>query len=107
VEAESIDEAFAAELEAELQMVRDAMVLVARGGARRVIVANLRHGRVLLEPARAAAERAGVVLQILETADPRRGDLALERLARSKRPIPAARPRTGPLPALGIARQPS
>jgi hypothetical protein len=107
VEAEVFDEAFADELEAELRMVRDAMSLVARGAAQRVVVANIQHGRVIVEPARAEAERAGVLLEVLTTADPRRVDLALERVARSRRAVPAAAPEARHVPALGIAPDPS
>jgi hypothetical protein len=78
VEAEIVDVAFEEELEAELQMVREAVLLVASGGARRVVVANLHHGRVILEPARAFAVDAGLSVEPLPTADPRRVDLAAE-----------------------------
>lgn len=79
VEAQVIDDAFEEELEAELQMVREAVLLVAAGGARRVVVANLRHGRVILEPARAFAEEAGLRVEPMPTSDPRRVDLAAQR----------------------------
>lgn len=75
------DDAFEAQLEAELQMVREAILLVAAGGARRVVVANLCHGRVILEPARAFASDAGLRVEALPTADPRRVDIAAERPA--------------------------
>ena len=81
MEAEVIDTAFEEELEAELQMVREAVLLVAAGGARRVVVANLRHGRVILEPARAFAADAGLCLEPMPTADPRRVDIAAARPA--------------------------
>lgn len=73
-----IDSEFEEELEAELQMVREAVLLVASGGARRVVVANLHHGRVILEPARAFAADAGLRLEPIATSDPRRVDLAAE-----------------------------
>ena len=61
--------------------------MVATGGARRVVVSNLRHGRVIVEPARDVADAAGVQLAVLPTVDPRRIDLAAERLMTT----PAAR----------------
>ena len=79
MEALELDDAFELELETELQMLRDATMLVAAGAARRVVVANLRHGRVIAEPARAFAHDAGVRLEVVETADPRRIDLAASR----------------------------
>lgn len=81
MESQIVDDAFEEELEAELQMVRGAVMLVAAGGARRVVVANLRHGRVILEPARAFAAEAGLRVETLPTPDPRRVDLAAERPA--------------------------
>ncbi|HEX7949548.1 MAG TPA: hypothetical protein VF494_04295 [Candidatus Limnocylindrales bacterium] len=81
MEAEVLDAAFEEELDAELQMVREAVLLVAAGGARRVVVANLHHGRVILEPARAFAADAGLHLEPIPTADARRIDIAAERPA--------------------------
>ena len=78
MEAEVIDEAFEAELESELRMVREATLLVAAGWARRVVVANLNHGRVILEPAREFATEAGIRLETMATADPRRIDIAAQ-----------------------------
>jgi hypothetical protein len=72
------DGTFETELEIELGVVRDAVLLVATGGARRVIVANLQHGRVVMEPALAIARQAGVSLGGLPTADGRRVDLVVE-----------------------------
>jgi hypothetical protein len=76
VEALVLDDAFEQELESELRMVREAILLVAAGGAQRVVVANLRHGRVILEPARAFASDLGLRVEALSTADPRRIDVA-------------------------------
>lgn len=81
MEAQVVDTAFEEELEAELRLVREAVLLVAAGGARRVVVANLRHGRVILEAAGAFATDAGLRLEALPTSDPRRVDLAAERPA--------------------------
>jgi hypothetical protein len=77
VEALEIDGAYEAELDTELGMLRDAIVLVAARSARRVVVANLAHGRVLIEPAREIAVDLGVELDVLETSDPRRVDFAV------------------------------
>jgi hypothetical protein len=77
VEAVEIDDAYETELESELQIVRDAIVLVASGGARRVVVANLHHARVLVQPARDIAAGVGVALEVLETVDARRLDIAV------------------------------
>ena len=82
MEALAIDEAFEDELEAELRMVHEAILLVASGAARRVTVANLRHGRVILEPAQAYAGEAGLHLESVNTADPRRIDIAAARPSR-------------------------
>jgi len=76
MEALVLDDAFERELESELRMVREAILLIAAGGARRVVVANLRHGRVILEPARALASDLGLGVEALSTDDPRRIDIA-------------------------------
>jgi hypothetical protein len=75
------DAAFDAELETEFRLVREAILVVAAGVARRVVVSNLRHGRVILEPSRDAAAAAGIHLSSVPTSDARRIDLAAERLA--------------------------
>jgi hypothetical protein len=82
MEALELDDAFETELEIELQMIRDAALLVASGAARRVVVANLQHGRVIAEPARAFAADVGILVESIPTADPRRIDLA------AVRPVP-------------------
>jgi hypothetical protein len=63
-------------LASELRLVREAILLVASSGSPRVVVANLRHGRRLMEPASEIAADAGVTLEILETGRGRRVDLA-------------------------------
>lgn len=75
------DRTFEAELDGELGLVTDAVLLVASGGARRVVVANIRHGRVIAAPARTIAREAGVSLATLPTADRARVDLVIEQLA--------------------------
>jgi hypothetical protein len=92
VEALVVDDAFERELEWELQMVREAVMLVAAGGARRVVVANLRHGRVILEPARAFAVDLGLDIEVLSTDDPRRVDLAAGPPVAAAPPVVAAPP---------------
>jgi hypothetical protein len=94
-----LDDEFELELDLELSLLRDAVVLVASGAARRVVVANLRHGRVIAEPARALAGDCGVELTLLETADPRRVDFAVARFvtrARALAPVELARIRIVP-----------
>jgi hypothetical protein len=73
----ALDDAFEIELELELQLLRDAVVLVASGGARRVVVANLRHGRVIAEPARAFARECGIELATIPTGQPPRIDFSV------------------------------
>lgn len=94
MEALEIDDAFETELASELRLVRDAMLFVASGATRRVVVANLRHGRVLIEPALDIATGVGVGVEILETADPQRVDLAV--VAVAEPPI-VARDARGPM----------
>jgi hypothetical protein len=62
-------------------MVREAILLVASGAARRVVVANLHHGRVILEPARAFAADTDLRIEAVPTSDSRRVDIAAERAA--------------------------
>jgi len=81
MEALATDDVFENELESELQMVRHAVLLVASGEARRVTVANLHHGRVILEPARAFAAEMGLRLEAVPTSNPQRVDIAAERPA--------------------------
>ncbi len=78
MEALAADVAFEMELEMELAVARDAVLLVASGGARRVVVANLQHGRVIAGPAQAIAREAGVSLETISTVDPRRVDFVVE-----------------------------
>ena len=69
-----------ATLEHEMGLIREAMMLVATGGAPRAIVAGLRLGDALLRPARKMALEAGVRLVPLWAADERGVDIAIERL---------------------------
>ena len=73
-------EVVAATLDRELQLVREAIAMVALGGSRRVIVAGIHFGDVLLEPGRQLAHEAGVRLTPLWRADEAGVDVAVERI---------------------------
>ncbi|HZC33624.1 MAG TPA: hypothetical protein VE640_10095 [Candidatus Bathyarchaeia archaeon] len=62
-----------------MQMVREAIALVASGASRRVIVAGLRLGHQLLDPGRRVAIQAGVRLVPLWDANGAGVDIAIER----------------------------
>jgi hypothetical protein len=47
-------------LERELRLIREAIVLVAAGHSTRVVVASLRFGEALIDPARKIADGQGV-----------------------------------------------
>jgi hypothetical protein len=64
----------------ELTLVREAILMVARGGAFRVVVAGIRHGEALLALARDSATGAGVRLLALPRADGAGADIAVERM---------------------------
>jgi len=65
-------------LDQELGLVRDAIVLVARGGTRRVVVANLRYGDELMGRAALMAREAGVRIVPLWMPDDAGSDIAVE-----------------------------
>jgi len=67
-------------LDQELGLVRDAITMVASGGSRRVVVANLWFGEQLIEPARRMASKAGVRIEPFWTADDVGADIAVERI---------------------------
>jgi hypothetical protein len=69
-----------AALDRELQLVREAIALVAGGGARRVTLAGLRFGNALVGPGSRLALEAGVRVTRLPTADDARVDLAVEQI---------------------------
>lgn len=69
----------AAKLEHEMTMIREAVAMVASGGAPRVTVAGLRFGEELLGPARRLAAGQGVRIVPLFTADEQGADLRVER----------------------------
>jgi hypothetical protein len=66
------------QLDGELRLVREAILLVASGGASRVMVAGLRLGDAVLEPARRLADDAGVTLVPLWTTDEQGLDIRVE-----------------------------
>jgi hypothetical protein len=61
----------------ELQLVREAIAVVAAGASPCVIVASLRFGRAILEPAARLAADVGLAVSTLETPDPGRVDLVV------------------------------
>ncbi len=74
------DTVIPAALDRELQLIREAIALVAAGGARRVIVAGLRFGDAIVAPGSRLALEAGVRVTRLATADDARVDLAVEQI---------------------------
>jgi len=68
-------------LEKELNLVREAIVMVASGGSPRVTVAGLHFGEALLTTARRLATEAGVRLVPLWMPDDAGADIAIERIA--------------------------
>jgi hypothetical protein len=67
-------------IERELRLVREAIALVASGGASRVVVGGIRLGEALLLPAGQLALEAGVRIVPLWTADEAGVDLVVERI---------------------------
>ena len=67
-------------LEQELLLVREAIDMVAGGGAPRVVVGGLQFGEVLIEPARELAGAAGVLVVPLWMPDDAGADIAIERM---------------------------
>jgi hypothetical protein len=67
-------------LDPELRQVREAIALVASGGARRATVVGLRLGDALLDRARRDALEAGVRVVPLWRADEDGVDIAIERI---------------------------
>jgi len=63
-----------------MALLREAIVLVARGGSRRVVVAGLRFGDQLLEPARRLAADQHVRIVPLWMPDDAGADIAVEAL---------------------------
>ncbi len=67
-------------LEQEMNLVREAIAMVASGGSRRVVVGGLRFGEALLVPARGLATESGVRLVPLWMPDDAGADIAVERI---------------------------
>jgi hypothetical protein len=67
-------------LDHEMDLVREAIKMVASGGSRRVVVGGLRFGEALLVPARVLAAEAGVRLIPLWMPDDAGADIAIERI---------------------------
>lgn len=67
-------------LEHEMNLVREAIALVASGRSRRVVVGGIRFGEALLTPARTIALEAGVRLVPLWMPDDVGADIAVERI---------------------------
>jgi hypothetical protein len=67
-------------LDRELTMIRDAIAMVASGGAPRVTLAGLRFGEQLLSRAQRLAAAAGVRVVPLYSTDEAGADLMVERL---------------------------
>jgi hypothetical protein len=74
-----IADAVSVRLEHEVALIRDAIALVASGGAPRVVVAGLKLGDALLPTARRMADQAGVRIVPLWRADEAGLDVAVER----------------------------
>lgn len=68
-------------LEHEMRLIREAIAMVASGGAPRVVLAGIRFGETLLDPSRRLALEAGVRLVPLWGADEAGADIAVERIA--------------------------
>jgi hypothetical protein len=67
-------------LEQEMQLIREAIAMVASGVSPRVVVASIRFGEALLDPARRLALEAGVRLVPLWRAEEAGADIAVERI---------------------------
>ena len=68
-------------LDQELQLIQEAISLVASGGSPRVVVGGLSFGEALIAPARAMAEGSGVRIVPLWMPDDAGADIAVERIA--------------------------
>jgi hypothetical protein len=76
-----MSEAVPATLEHEMGLIREAIMLVATGGAPRAVVAGLRLGDALLDPARRMGLEAGVRIVPIWNADDSGVDIAVEQIA--------------------------
>jgi hypothetical protein len=66
------------QVDGELRLVHEAILLVASGGSPRVLVAGLRLGHAVLEPAGRLARASGVTLVPLWTTDEQQLDIRVE-----------------------------
>ena len=69
------------QLDREMDLIREAIAMVAGGASPRVVVAGLHFGEALVIPGRALAAEAGVRLVPLWTADESGADIAIEQIA--------------------------
>ena len=76
------DDAVRNRLDSELRLVQEAIMLVAAGAAPSVLVAGLRLGDAVLEPATRLAEEAGVRVVPLWTIDEQHLDIRVEGIPR-------------------------
>jgi hypothetical protein len=67
-------------LEHEMDLVREAIAMVASGGSRRVVIGGLHFGEALLIPAGGLAREVGVRLVPLWMPDDAGADIAVERI---------------------------
>jgi len=67
-------------IEQEMNLVREAIAMVAADRSPRVVVGGIRFGETLLRPARAMAAEAGVRLVPLWMPDDAGADIAIERI---------------------------
>lgn len=65
-------------LQRESRIVREAIALVASGGAQRVVIAGLRFGEDVIDPARRGALEAGLRVRALGRSGGEGIDLAIE-----------------------------
>jgi len=68
-------------LERESRLVREAIALVASGGARRVLIAGLRFGDDIVDPAREGALEAGLRIRSIAQSSGDGVELAIEAIA--------------------------
>jgi hypothetical protein len=77
---EQVAQVVPATLAREMRFVREAIAMVASGGAPRVVLAGLHFDETLLDPARRLALEAGVRLVPVSRADEAGADIAIEKI---------------------------
>jgi hypothetical protein len=77
-ETNESEDAVRRRLDSELRLVHEAILMVSAGGAPSVLVAGLRLGGAVLDPARRMALEAGVRLVPLWTTDEQHVDIRIE-----------------------------